>query len=189
MNTLVEHARRELAALGEERDLAACLLATVAAYSSFDHSGGSHDAALDMLTRLLRHETLTPLTVDPAEWEDRTASSGVALWQNRRDPRAMSDNRGRTYWYVGDRLARMHTSVLPPAWLQSLQERDELSPDQAETAVRAYLAADPMTDEDLDKLNESDDDEDQVRYMLRRWGREAAPVAWIVYQAREQGAS
>lgn len=188
MSTLVEHARRELATLGEERDLAACLLATVGAYASFGHSGGSHDAALEMLGRLLRHEALTPLTMDPAEWTDQTAISGVPLWQNVRDPRAMSDDHGRTYWYVGDPLARMHTSVPPSMWLSALQDRDGLSPEQAKAAVHAYLGADPMTAEDRATLDGASE-HDQVRFMLRRWGREGAMVAWLVYGASVQGAA
>lgn len=104
MSNLVEHARRELNLLGqtaEDPAFAASLVATVAAFASYGHSGGSTAAATDMLGRLLRFEALTPLTSDPAEWEDRSEMSGTPLWQNLRDPRVFSEDGGQTWHVVG----------------------------------------------------------------------------------------
>lgn len=115
--SLVDHARRELDLLGqtaEDPGYAASIVAAVAAFASFGHSGGSIDMAVDQLHRLLSRETLTPLTDDPEEWEDRTEMSGEPWWQNRRNGRAMSHDGGRTYWLVsedaGDGIRPLYTS-------------------------------------------------------------------------------
>lgn len=103
MSNLVEHARRELALCGqtaEDPAYAAALVATVAAFASYRHSGGSADVAVEQLGRLLRYEVLAPITSDPAEWEDRSDISGVPMWQNRRDGRAFSRDGGQTWTYV-----------------------------------------------------------------------------------------
>lgn len=106
--SLVEHARRELNLCGqtaEDPGYAASIVAAVAAFSCYGHSGGSAAVAIDQLHRLLKGETLSPLTSDPDEWEDRRAESGYPLWQNRRDSRAMSEDGGKTWWYTEGRHA------------------------------------------------------------------------------------
>jgi hypothetical protein len=108
MSKLVEHARRELELCGqtaEDPGYTSTLVASVAAFASYGHSGGSASVAIDQLTRLLRFEALSPLTSDPAEWEDRTEMSGYPLWQNVRDSRAMSNDGGKTWWLVGSEPA------------------------------------------------------------------------------------
>lgn len=103
--SLVEHARRELELCGqtaEDPGHAASVVAAVAAFASYGHSGGSAELAVEQLHRLLRQEALSPLTDDPAEWEDRTEMSGTPWWQNVRDGRAHSHDGGRTYWLVDD---------------------------------------------------------------------------------------
>ncbi|MEV8439158.1 hypothetical protein AB0425_17425 [Actinosynnema sp. NPDC051121] len=100
---LVQHARRELALLGEEPpEFVESIVAAVRGFCTFGHSGGSAEIAADYVHDLLRYRPLTPLTRDPAEWEDRSEISGTALWQNTRDPRAMSTDSGRTYWLTTD---------------------------------------------------------------------------------------
>lgn len=100
---LVQHARRELALLGEEpEEFVESIVGAVRAFCSFGHSGGSAEAAVEYVHDLLRYRPLTSLTRDPAEWEDRSEISGTALWQNMRDPRAMSTDGGRTYWLTTD---------------------------------------------------------------------------------------
>lgn len=103
---LVEHARRELDLCGqtaEDPAYAASLIAAVAAFASYGHSGGSAMCAVEQLHQLLRYRTLSPLTSDPDEWEDRSEISGTPLWQNVRDPAAMSRDAGRTWYFVDDR--------------------------------------------------------------------------------------
>lgn len=104
MSNLVEHARRELELCGqtaEDPGYAASIVATVAAFASYGHPGGSAFAAIEQVCALLRFENLSSLTDDPAEWEDRTEMSGTPLWQSRRNPAAFSDDAGRTYYFVG----------------------------------------------------------------------------------------
>ena len=103
MSNLVDHARHELELSGqtaEDPGYAASLVAAVAAFASYGHSGGSASIAREQLHKLLGFEALTPLTSDPDEWEDRTEMSGQPWWQNKRDPRAMSHDGGKTWWFV-----------------------------------------------------------------------------------------
>lgn len=105
---LVDHARAELERLGEftpgtgDPAYAQALVAAVAAYTSYPHSGFSHAHGHDILIRLLARENLTPLTWDPADWYDRTDVSdlppGQTLWQSTRNPKAFSGDQGKTYW-------------------------------------------------------------------------------------------
>lgn len=101
---LVEHARRELALRGEtDQAFVESIIAAVRGFSSYPgHSGGSMSIAVDYVHDLLRWRALSPLTRDPAEWIDRTEISGRPLWQNNRDPRAMSEDGGLTYWLVDE---------------------------------------------------------------------------------------
>lgn len=182
---MVEHARRELDRLGEDPAMAACLTATVGAYASFGHSGGSHECALDLLVRLLRRRPLTALTADPAEWLDRSEISGTPLWQSDRDSCAFSDDGGRTYTLVDKPLDGrvVHTSVAPPGWVRALRERDQVDEDEAVAAVFAYLDRGPLDDADQAALDAAAEDEpEQRRYMRRRWGVQGAAVASLLYE-------
>lgn len=119
----VEHARRELALRGEtDQAFVESIIAAVQGFCSYPgHSGGSSAIAIEYLHDLLRWRALTPLTRDPAEWIDRSEISGRPLWQNNRDPRAMSEDGGRTYWLV-----------------------DEVPQDSDSTAAPKYLSAEPL---------------------------------------------
>ncbi len=99
---LVEHARRELALIGEEQSTIDGLVSVVGAFAECGHSGGSAPYAIAYLERLLRFEPLTPITNDPAEWTDQSEISGHPWWQSVRDSRAMSHDGGKTYWLVTD---------------------------------------------------------------------------------------
>lgn len=105
MSRLVEHARRELELCGQTEEdpaYAAALVAAVAAFASYGHSGGSAGVAVEQLHRLLQFQTLSPLTSDPSEWEDRSALSGRPFWQNNRDSRAFSEDGGKTWHNIGE---------------------------------------------------------------------------------------
>lgn len=105
MTTLVEHARRELDLAGEfdsDPAMAQSIVAAVAAFSSYRHSGTSAELAADALNLLLHRRTLTPITNDPDEWIDRSEVSGNPLWQNLRDSAAFSNDGGRTYWILDE---------------------------------------------------------------------------------------
>lgn len=115
---LVQHAERELALAGVEPDVRKWCLDTVKSFSGQGHSGASAFVAIQILTRLLSFEALTPLTADPREWIQHSpdmwdGESGV--WQNVRDGRAFSSDGGKTYTYVDDEQRTLHTSVVQDA--------------------------------------------------------------------------
>ncbi len=103
---LVAHARHELELCGQtaqDPEYAASILAAVAAFASYGHSGGSAYAGMAQLAALLNFEALSPLTADPDEWHDHGLISGSPLWQNRRQGSAFTDDPTfATYWVVDD---------------------------------------------------------------------------------------
>jgi len=104
--SLVEHAIRELELSGqtaEDPAYSAALVASIAAFASYGHSGGSAGVAIRQLMLLLQHRALSPLTSDPEEWIDQSGPSGYPLWQNKRDSAAMSKDGGKTWYYVDER--------------------------------------------------------------------------------------
>lgn len=102
MSNLVDHARRELQLLGEDEALAANLVACVAVFASFGHSGASAACAVQELTELLQFKTLTPVGTTADEWHDVSEASGMPMWQNRRNPAIFSKDSGRTWYDVSD---------------------------------------------------------------------------------------
>lgn len=106
MSNLVEHARRELELCGqyaEDPAYAQSIIAAVAAFASYGHSGGSAEIAIDQLHTLLQRRVLSPITSDPVEWVDHSEISGSPLWQNRRDSAAFSTDGGKTWYFIDGR--------------------------------------------------------------------------------------
>lgn len=103
-SNLVQHARRELTLIGEDKDVIDWYCRTIAAFASFGHSGGSHAATLPVLTELLQFNNLSPLTDDPEEWvkhdEDIWPPNGI--WQSARNAKAFSENEGKNYYLVDE---------------------------------------------------------------------------------------
>lgn len=103
--SLVEHAQRELHLCGQAKEdpgYAASLVAAVAAFASYGHSGGSAGCAIQQLVTLLNYGTLSPLTDDPGEWHDVSGMSGAPMWQSRRNPQAFSQDGGKTYYLLDE---------------------------------------------------------------------------------------
>lgn len=102
---LVAHARRELAGMAAtEPEFADAILGAVVAMApTAEDSGGAFFAAQDVLRTLLNFGTLSPLSDDPDEWVDQSETSGVPLWQSRRNPEAFSEDGGRSYYVVDER--------------------------------------------------------------------------------------
>lgn len=103
--SLIEHARRELDLCGqaaEDPAYAQSIVATVAAFTSYGHSGGSAMCAVEQLHTLLRFGTLSPLTDDPEEWQDVSEMSGREMWQSRRNPEAFSTDGGKSYYLLSE---------------------------------------------------------------------------------------
>lgn len=102
MSNLVEHARRELEMLGEDKATIEGYLKVVKAFADMGHSGGSASVAIPVINKLLQYENLKPLTNNAAEWEDQSEMSGYPLWQNTRNPKYFSKDGGRTCWSVDE---------------------------------------------------------------------------------------
>ena len=103
MSNLVEHAKKELTMIGEEKRVVDGYLKVIQAVADMHHSGGSMSYFLPTLVKLLNGENLKPLTNDPEEWDDRSKMSGVPMWQNKRNSKAFTyDEYFLTYWIVDD---------------------------------------------------------------------------------------
>ncbi|PZG12961.1 hypothetical protein C1I95_24780 [Micromonospora craterilacus] len=132
--SLVEHARRELTQCGqyaEDPAYAQSIIAAVAAFASYGHSGGSAGIAIHQLTTLLQLGNLSPLTDDPDEWHNVTDKAGEELWQNRRNSEAFSTDGGKTYYLLSERDGDnrpMHTSEPATAPPRTPPQADELMP-------------------------------------------------------------
>lgn len=137
MSNLTEHAYRELHRAGwfDPEEFPSCgkaMLAAVAAFSTGGWSGSSAPFGTAIVADLLQYRPLGPLTDDPGEWVDVTTMTldQQPTWQNRRDSRAMSYDRGRTYWLV-ERETR---------WAQLL---DHLALRLAKGKVRRFIVTHP----------------------------------------------
>ena len=103
MSNLVEHARTELSLIGEEPETIRGYLNVIQAFADMGHSGGSASVAIPVIHELLQFKNLRPLTDSPDEWMDVSGVSGDgAMWQNRRNSEAFSDDGGRTYWLLSE---------------------------------------------------------------------------------------
>lgn len=107
MNNLVEHARTELTLLGEEQETIDWFCRVIEEFSSAGHSGASAMICIPMLSELLQFKNLKPLTDDPDEWYDHSDSFGnYPMWQNKRNGEAFSEDGGKTYTLLSERIDR-----------------------------------------------------------------------------------
>lgn len=107
MSNLVEHARRELTALGYDKDpdTMAGFINVVQAFSEMGHSGGSASIAIPTINELLQFKNLSPLTNDPDEWQHHTEEvwgEVGGIWQSKRNGGAFSSDGGTTYTMLDD---------------------------------------------------------------------------------------
>lgn len=127
--SLVEHARRELELLGEEPETINWFCRVVEEFSSYGHSGGSASICIPMLEKLLMFENLTPLTDNPDEWLDVSSySSGVPMWQNKRNGSAFSKDGGKSYYLLEERVERnwknLWLKVTPIHYSKTVKAKD-----------------------------------------------------------------
>lgn len=97
--TLVEHAKRELELIGqfdEDPAFAQAIVAAVAAFSSYGHSGGSAAVGIAMLYDLLQFKPLSAITDAADEW----MCVADHVWQNVRDSSCFSNDGGKTYYDI-----------------------------------------------------------------------------------------
>ncbi len=178
---LVEHAETELALLGVDPAVRATLVATVAAYASCSPSGVQHEHLTSLLTDLLARRPLSPLSANPGEWVAAGTRSGVAVWRNRRDPRAVSEDGGRTYRLSSAADAQTLRSAAPRGWVLALQERDGVNERDATSAVWEFLDAGGITASDLEMLDALPAGALRWDYMRERWCPQGGSVAWLMY--------
>lgn len=107
-SNLVTYARNELTLAGmfdEDADygprLAEHIVGIVREFSEGGHSGMSASITIEILSKLLRFEPLTPLTYEPDEWIAVSEQSGLDVWQNKRKSDVFSTDHGET-WYCLD---------------------------------------------------------------------------------------
>jgi hypothetical protein len=105
MNKLMEHARGELLLLGESERTISAYLDVIQAFSDMSGVGSAPSEVIPIILKLLYFKNITPLTTDPAEWEEVGSASGRTknLWQSKRDPEAFSTDGGKTYYILSER--------------------------------------------------------------------------------------
>lgn len=103
MGNVREHAIREMELAGVDEDIygdmtSKAVLKMIDAFESEGHSGASAGLVLSIFNEVVNFRNLTPLTNDPDEWvhHDR------GMWQNKRNSSAFSDDRGGSYYLVGE---------------------------------------------------------------------------------------
>jgi len=77
MSRLVDHAKRELEILGNGPDFDEHILEMVGTFAGAGHSGFSAAYAIEVITKLLKFEPLSPLTGEESEWESMV--EGISL--------------------------------------------------------------------------------------------------------------
>lgn len=113
-SNLVLHAERELSLLGypesptseafdPEFSMRKNLIDLITLFSEQGHSGFSASYLTAVLPKLMRYEPLTPITDDPAEWQDQSELSGEPMWQNVRASESFSTDGGKTYYTLSEK--------------------------------------------------------------------------------------
>ena len=77
MSRLVDHAKKELEILGNGPDFDEHILEMVGTFAGAGHSGFSAAYAIEVITKLLKFEPLSPLTGEESEWESMV--EGISL--------------------------------------------------------------------------------------------------------------
>ncbi len=109
MSNLTSHAETELRRAGlfdKDSDyngmLGTAVLELVKLFAKQGHSGYSANMTLQLFSRLGAYRPLTPITNDPAEWNDVSEISDGPWFQNKRDLSAFSHDGGKNHWLLGD---------------------------------------------------------------------------------------
>ena len=97
MTNLVDHARRELAAINEDPEISKGLLKVIQAYADMKLHAETTAETIQTLNALLEFQHLTDLTDDPEEWYQHEMLDGT-FWQNKRNGGAFSRDGGKTYY-------------------------------------------------------------------------------------------
>lgn len=104
-SNLVDHAKRELAIIGEEPEVVEAYLKIVRIFADMGHSGASAMFAIPVIEHLLAFKPLSDLTDDPEDWHyhgEEVWGEKDGIWQNRRNGQAFSKDGGKTYYLLSD---------------------------------------------------------------------------------------
>jgi hypothetical protein len=106
---LIAHAIHEFSLLSQAENqadedlhqwLQAGVLDLLFVLSQQGHSGGTMYEIMHLLNKLVNFENLSPITDNPAEWDDMSGPSGYPFWQNKRNTSLFSKDGGKTYTSV-----------------------------------------------------------------------------------------
>ena len=117
----------ELQRIGVEPDVIRMMVDVIRAFSQYPHSGGSAEACIPLLTKLLSFQPLSPLTDDPGEWmaiEDEVVNDPEkniqytvdVCWQSRRNPEAFSTDGGKTHYILSETVDGVRTIHQTEPW-------------------------------------------------------------------------
>jgi hypothetical protein len=102
---LVDYAKSELQRAGlfdTDGDYGGMLgdacLAIITVFADQGHSGFSAEMTIQIVSKLMRYEPLTPLTSNPSEW----MGVGYQMWQSKRKPSTFSTDGGQTWYDLDD---------------------------------------------------------------------------------------
>lgn len=118
LSNLVEWAKKELEDAGWFEDgedslygdmLGKAVLDMMKVFSAQGHSGMSASLALALFKNLAAWKPLSPLTADPAEWEDVSEMMGRPCWQNKRDHSKFSYDEGKTWRDCNEQSDQLQT--------------------------------------------------------------------------------
>lgn len=79
--------------------LGKAVLELIDTFAKQGHSGMSGTVVLQVFNQLVDFKALTPITNDPAEWNN----VGGGLWQSSRQSDAFSTDGGKTYYVLSER--------------------------------------------------------------------------------------
>lgn len=135
MSNLVDHARRELAAINEDPEHAAGIVKVIQAFADMGCSGGQAHVAIEQISELLEFHNLSPLTDDPDEWyfHGPEMSPPDGLWQNKRRGEAFSHDGGKTYYLISE-------GGTEASWLDGTAKIHESRPNTEPKFIQAELA-------------------------------------------------
>jgi hypothetical protein len=111
---LLDHTEYELKKAGlfdKDSDydggIAKAVMELMKTFTSQGHSGFSAPFVVELFSKCAAWNVLTPITSDSSEWNDVTKlNDGEPMWQNKRNPAYFSEDAGKTWWNVDEKLAK-----------------------------------------------------------------------------------
>lgn len=152
-------------------EMSKCILDLCELFGTQGHSGFTASYAIELFTKLAQNKALSPLTNNPAEWEDMSSYSDDkpgTLYQNKRDCTVFSYDQLKTWKSVDEKLIiekinKVFESTYPSGYIHILtSDGDELLSGVSQI-VKAELIESPgvRVDFQLDNgcyIRVSDDD-------------------------------